>query len=201
MASRRGKLEILAWYASYLLLFFAVLSSLAAVYYILTGVSVVTAAGSAVFYAALGYVLRTYSNKRRLERIGEAVPGGMRTILDMATALTLVYIVIAILGGMDYSLSLTHMTSETETTMLGDLIIFQGVLIGFLALLIGQGVRDLIDDAETESFPPGLRLSYIHERRLRKHRSDVYALMFSWSDPSSPGWRFHGQRAVRTWVT
>jgi TRAP-type C4-dicarboxylate transport system permease small subunit len=175
--SHRGTIERLALYASYILLSLAVLSSFAAIYYILNGISVVTAAGSAAFYSALGYVARTYSNKKRLERIGEAVPGGTRRILEMATAAGLAYVTIAILGGMDYSLSLTQMSSETEITMLNDLIIFQGVLIGFLAVLIGQGIRDLLDDAEQGPFPPGLRPLRFHRRRLAKHRSDVYSVI------------------------
>ena len=157
---------------------FAIISSAGSAYYVLRGFPPYNASGSAIIWVIFAYVALKYSEKERLQRLGRPIPKNTRAILDLATASAWVWITLTVLAGMDYSLLQAHLTSDLETTMLNDLMFFDGVLIGFVALLTSQDLRDLVKDAEEGVSPPGLRPALFHKRRLVKRRSDVLTLVF-----------------------
>lgn len=171
--------ERLARLLTFLFAFFALIVLFGGVYLTNFGIPIIPALGSSLFWGMLSFVARVYQTSKRAQREGRAVSKTSRRILDFSVAIGWLWITLAFLSVIDYLLAIAPSNPSTEMTMLSDLMVFDGVLIGFVSLLTAQDLRDLVADAESGIYwEPGLRRTYFHNRRLVKRRTDVMTLLF-----------------------
>jgi len=106
---------------------------------------------SAIFYGLIAYVLFTYADAKKKQRLGLPVPGTSRVVLELTAAFLILLMTLVILTGIDYALLLAPpVTGSTVLNMLNDLITFDGVLMGFTSVIVGLDLNDLVK----ENAPP-----------------------------------------------
>jgi hypothetical protein len=101
---------------------------------------------AAVVYGLIAYALLTYADVKKKERLGLNVSLWEKRVVTGSIAFLWLWATAAFLALIDYSLSVSPITSSVEVSMLNDLIVFDGVIIGFASVLIGQDLRDLTTD-------------------------------------------------------
>jgi len=171
--SKPGLAERLVKWAGYFFVFWAAVSVFdALVVFFFLHISPLEWAGSAIIEILIAWVLLTNASRLRLRREGQPVPKGIQRVFVASAAFVIFIITFGAVGVIETVLAAQPISSPIETTMLSDLMIFDGVLIGFVAVLIGQDVRDRERETEAE------KTSKIHLISLRNRRWGVVTLAF-----------------------
>lgn len=176
MASPIGKASLgerAARYIGYFFVFWALVSTFDSVVVLIWyHISPIPWNASAVIEAVVAYGLLNYASRLKLSREGKPIPRGIDRILVLMLASAWLLVTVIIVGAINFVLLGAKFTGSVETAMLSDLLLFNGVLIGFAGVIIGQDVRD------RESISGGLQGGPMRANMLRNRRWGVITMAF-----------------------